>query len=255
MRVVGFVGNKSIPSMWLLPALNGRLPRLILNGIVTGDENGIADEDAQSAAYSFRRVLREEMVDKWIDSGRTGEAENPWERVAPPLPLAFVERNPPVLSMDAEGPYLILMPWSKGKSLRDAVIDGAMAMFVQLLDSPACRRLFRCDGCGTYFLRKRLPKKGTLIYRGSWCQNCKGKGSARRTDKSRNNRTEQMVKWAADAWVQWKPDRRHGERAEWIARKVNGRLRGSWSHVAKNWVTRHVKEIEAEAERRKHAKG
>lgn len=255
MRVVGFVGNKSIPNIWLLPALNGSLPRLILSVIVTSSEEGIADKDAGFAAHLFTRVFREEMVDKWIDSGKVGEVENPWERVAPPLPQTFLERNPPVLSMDEEGPYLILLPSSEGKSLCDAVLDGAMAMFLQLLDSQVCRRLFRCDGCGTYFLRKRLPKKGTLIYRGSWCPNCKGKGSARRTNKSRNKRTEQMVKWAADAWVQWKLDRRHGDRAEWIARKVNGQLRGGWSYIAKNWVTRHVKEIEAEVERRKHAKG
>jgi hypothetical protein len=259
MRVFGYVGGKrwDIPNLWLLPALNGRLPRLILSVIVTSSEEGIADKDAGFAAHSFTRVFREEMVDKWIDSGKAGEVENPWERVAPPLLESFLARNPPALSVDADGPYLILMPQHEGKSLADAVIDGARAMFLQLLDSPACRRLFRCNGCGMYFLRERMPKKDTPIKRGSWCARCKreGRDRIRRTEDGRNERTRQMVRLAADAWPLWRQDRRHGERAEWIARKVNKRLQASWNPIAKNWVTGHKDEIEAELERRRHAKG
>jgi len=150
-----------------------------------------------------------------------------------------------------------LMPQHEGKSLADAVIDGARAMFLQLLDSPACRRLFRCNGCGMYFLRERMPKKDTPIKRGSWCARCKreGRDRIRRTEDGRNERTRQMVRLAADAWPLWRQDRRHGERAEWIARKVNKRLQASWNPIAKNWVTGHKDEIEAELERRRHAKG
>lgn len=261
MRVFGYVGHNgtATPNIWLLPALNGRLPRLILSVIVTGSENGIADEDAEFVAQSFSRQLREEMVDKWIDSGRTGEAENPWERVAPPLLGAFGVRNPPVLSVDAEGPYLMLMPHTRneGKSLAAAVIDGAMAMCLQLLDSPTCRRLFRCDGCSVYFMRTRAPKKDTPIYHGSYCANCKRKGKdrIRRTEDSRAERTGQMIGLAADVWPQWKQDRRHGERTEWVAQQVNKRRKSNRGRIAKNWVTRHQAEIEAEVERRKHAKG
>jgi len=147
------------------------------------------------------------------------------------------------------------MPQHEGKSLADAVIDGARAMFLQLLDSPASRRLFRCNGCRTYFLRERMPKKDTPIKRGSWCVSCKrdGRDRVQRTNESRDQRTKQRIGLAADAWAKWKPDRRHGERAEWVARQVSKRLDGD--AIAKNWVTHHTKEIEAEVERRNHAKG
>lgn len=257
MRVFGYVGDngRGTPNIWLLPALNGRLPRPILSVILTNSEKGIADKDAQFAADSFNRTLRE-IADKWIDSGRTGEVENPWDRVASPLLDAFGVRNPPVLSVDAEGPYLILMPHTRneGKSLAAAVIDGAMAMCLQLLDSPACRRLFRCDGCGTYFMRTRAPKKDTPIYHGSYCADCKRKGKdrIRRTVDGRNQRTQKKLKLAADAWAKWTPDHRHGKRSEWVAKQVTAKLqRGETIRV--NWVTRHQTEIEAEVERRNHA--
>jgi hypothetical protein len=253
MRVVGFVGDKGgKASKRLLQALNGRLPQLTLNSIITGDPDGIPDRDAGQAAYSFQRSLRE-LLDKWIDSGKTGDGEFPLQRSSFQLPETYVRRNPPALSMDAEGPYLILVPWKEGKSFAASVIDGALAIFVQFLDSPECRRLFRCDGCGTYFMRVREPKKDTPIKRGSWCAKCKGKGGSRRTDESRKNRKDERVQLAAEVWEQWKRDRRHGERAEWVARKINERLPSGRNHIAKNWVTRHTKEIEAEVERRNHA--
>lgn len=258
MRVVGFVGDRTgKANTRLLQALNGRLPQPILNVMVTGDPDGIPDQEAGQSAYSFQRYLRE-LVDNWIDSGRTGELENPWEREAPGMPEAYVKRNPPVLSMDAEGPYLILVPWKEGKSFAASVVDGALALFVQFIDSPECRRLFRCEGCGTYFMRERTPKKDTPIYRGSWCPKCKGKGSAKRTDESRANRTKQMVEWAADAWIKWKPNQPHsyGDLTEWVRRGVNERMPRDWSLLKKtNWVTRYTKKIEAEVERRKHATG
>jgi hypothetical protein len=240
MRVVGFVGNngRADHNMWLLWALNGRLPRKVLSVIVTGSEDGIADEDAQFAKYSFSRVLREEM-DKWIDSGRTGEVENPWERVAPPLPEIFVRRNPPVLSMDANGPYLIMVPWKEGKNFVESVMDGAFAMFVQFLDSPECRRLFRCDGCGRYFIRDREPKKDMPIKRGSWCAKCKGKGGAKRTANSREIRKSALVELAAEAWIRWKPGNRLGERPDWIVKQVNAKMPVGQNPIKINWVTRH----------------
>ena len=138
-------------------------------------------------------------------------------------------------------------------TLLNLAFDAAAALFLQLLDSPARTRLFRCDGCQKYFMRTRTPKKDTPLFRGSYCPECKGKGAARRTTASRNNRTEEMIAWAADVWEQWRQDRRHGEREDWVARKINARLPASRNPIARNWVTRYRTRIEVEVERRNHA--
>ena len=139
------------------------------------------------------------------------------------------------------------------RTLLSLAFDAAAALFLQLLDSPARTRLFRCDGCQKYFMRTRTPKKDTPIFRGSYCAECKGKGAARRTTASRNNRTEEMIGWAADVWEQWRQDRRHGEREDWVARKINAWLPASRNPIARNWVTRNRTRIEVEVERRNHA--
>src|SRR5208282_4982403 len=93
-------------------------------------------------------------------------------------------------------PCLVTLPriWQQ-RDLSVAVQDAAICLFLQWLDSPARTRLFRCDGCGTYFIRTRTPKRDTPIYHGTFCAACKSKGKdrARRTEDSRNNRTEEMI--------------------------------------------------------------
>lgn len=257
MRVYGFIGEKRGAgiSKRLIEALNGRLPQETVAFLVGSQLDGLAAEDSAYVRHAFRRHLCE-LVDEWINSGKLGEEDRPWQRsVSSPLPHGFTERNPPALLFDAEGPYLILMPRSnRNKTLTLAISDGAVAMFIALLDTPSRARLSRCDECGIYFTRAREPKKEMPIYRGSWCANCEGKGGARRTEKSRQRRTQQMVEWAADAKLRWKSDRRHGEQSSWIVDEVNARLPRDWNLISKNWVTRHMNEIEEELERRKHAK-
>jgi len=259
MRVYGFVGEKGktgTSSRRMLQALNGCLPQSVVALLISGEPDGMANHDVAFAAYALRRALCE-MVDEWIDTGKSDKEEQPWKRrLSSPLPYGYIERNHPALLFDTEGPYLALMPrWETGKTLNVAITDAAIAMFLQLLDSPGRVRLFRCNGCGSYFLRQRMPKKDTPIYHGSWCGNCKGKGGAQRIKDTRYRRTEEMIGWGADAWVRWRQDRRHGARKEWVARYINKRLPVDRDQIAKNWVARHMKEIELEVERRKHAEG
>lgn len=141
----------------------------------------------------------------------------------------------------------------------------AMYWFAKLLDSPFSRLLTRCDDCKTYFAYERAPR--TDIKGGTHCQNCKKRGSAKRMESTRAKRTAEMVSFAADVWSLWKPNsRRDSSRSKWIATQVNRRSakiraksgRESGSHfltVTGRWVTQHQTEIEAEAERRNHAKG
>jgi hypothetical protein len=291
MKVYGFVGEKRGKSgsvEQILRALNGRLSKAAVNALLPDNADGIASEKASIARLAFTLSLRM-MVDAWINSAKTEEGEQPWKRTFWPLFLQdHVERNPPLLQIAEEGPCLVMFPhvWDKRKRLPLLVkeplesmltqledmkspsrqfvreimpfaFDAAIAMFLQLLDSSERTRMFRCDGCRAYFFRARAPKKDTPIYHGSYCANCKGKGKdrARRTMESRTQRTQEKIGWAADAWAQWKPQRRFGERSDWIVKKVNARLPTDQNPIKVNWLTRHRAEIEAELERRKHAKG
>lgn len=285
MKVYGFVGGKGDLRNHLLQALNGRLSHRSVSTLLTGKPDGIEKEMAQPASIVFRFILCF-VVDSWINTGKKEGTEQVWERTAYPvlLPLQdFIERNPPLLRVTAKGPALVLFPqnWDEQKKpsafLKEAYLslqrlpdaqllafpsrilpfayDAAMALFLQILDSPARTRLFRCDGCRAYFMRARAPKKDTPIYHGSWCVKCKGKGGAVRTSNSRDRRTAKMIEWAADGWAQWKQGSGRSKRTEWVAQKVNERLGRSRDPIAANWVTRHKGEIETEVERRNHAKG
>jgi len=212
------------------------------------------------------------MVDQWIDSGRCDGVEEAWKRnvkwaTGKQRPLIEVlshyqRRNPPQAEPGGDGKFDIwMLParlGSKEPTLRAR--DMAIYCLISLLDSPTRERFSRCDGCSSYFVRERMPRKNMPVKRGTYCANCKrqGKDKARRTIDSRESRTKRMIEWAADAWAQWKPDRRHGELATWITRKVNERLPAGWKPInpeKTNWFTRHRKAIEAEFERRNHAKG
>jgi hypothetical protein len=280
MRIYGLVGKKSGFTGHLLQALNSHLSHRAVSTLLTGKPDGIEKEMVQTSSALFRLMLRI-FVDAWIESGKKEGTEHAWERTTwPELLQDYVMRNPPLLQFTGKGPALVLLPhsWDKQKELSPFLkaalatqpdvqfqdfprkialpaYDAAMAFFLELLDSPARVKLARCDGCGVYFCRERMPKKDMPIKRGSWCVSCKreGKDRIRRTENSRGARTDKMVELAADAWLQWKQDRRHGERTEWVARKVNKRLQASWTPIKKNWVTGHKDEIEAEVERRSHA--
>lgn len=139
----------------------------------------------------------------------------------------------------------------------------AMYWFAKLLDSPFSRQLARCDDCETYFAYERAPRRE--IRSGVHCGNCKAHGSAKRMESTRNNRTKKMVEFAADVLASWKPSSRRSSRSKWIAEQVNHRTesirvkmgkqkRSHYPVITGRWVTEHVKQIEAEVERRKYAK-
>jgi len=288
MKVHGLVaekrGNGSVEQ--ILRVLNGRVSQGAVNVLLTGREDGITEQQARDASTLLRLILRS-LLEAWIDTGKTQAGEKPWERTFSREVLQdYIERNPPMVQFNGQGhPYLVLFPqvWDERKGISPFVENAANAMFselqtsevssndaqslrrilpfawdaaiallLQLLDSPARTQLFRCDGCRAYFMRTRAPKKDTPIYHGSWCVRCKDKGGATRTKNSRERRMAEMLCWAVDAWVEWKQDRKHGEREEWVMRKVNAKLGRSRPPIAVNWVTRHKKEIEAEIEWRIH---
>jgi hypothetical protein len=228
-------------------------------------------KERSAAIVEFKNTLRG-LVDQWIDSGRVNQAvtgDNPSERSivwhSNIYPTAifetlvkFWERNSPRVVVELNGSWTLAVgPKPESAQTQDtlhAARENAIFEFARLLDSLSPERLFRCDACGVYFVRARAPRKDTPIYHGTFCAKCKHRGGVKRVEDRRKQRTAEKIGWAADAWAKWTPSHRHGKRPEWIVAHMNAKLSAD-ENITINWVTRHQKEIEAEVERRNHAKG
>jgi len=280
-------GKRDYPKV-LADTLNGQFPRNSLGraaGIpydrpslhVQGFCNP-SRETRDAAVTEFLDTLRR-LADQWIASGKDQLGEKPWSRnirwfsdtYQEPIDRIlrkFLQRNPPPIEPGSDGrletashlwlPVPLAWPFPEPK-LEDTLAqarDFAILEFQKFLESSCPQRLFKCDGCRTYFVRAKAPRKETPIYHGTFCENCKHKGGKRRTDSTRKQRKTQMIEWAAECWTKWTEG--SGVRSEWVADRVNARINGqpiSWGTIKGNWVTWHQAEIEAEVERRNYAKG
>jgi hypothetical protein len=234
---------------------------------------GADSEPKKKRAAAIRQFLDTlgDLVDQWIDSGKhEGDAsiEEVWQRnirwrsTDYPEPIittlmAYRNKNHPQVVIDGDGRFSIFFAPTVTKQT-DALVrarERAIFQFVMLLDSPTREHLSRCDKCRAYFVRARAPRKDMPIKRGIFCKNCKGLGGARRTAASREQRRKQMVGWASEYWLKW--NHRHGKKAKWIAQQINWRLEKHYrihDPITGKWVTQNEKSIEAEVERRNHAK-
>ena len=260
------VGKRAVPEL-AAATLNLPLDHPIVQALA-----GISTEPqatCDAAVAEFSNSLHG-LFDQWIKSGRNPQdvaVENPWERSIfwesqtgaesiEKVLADYASRNPPRLLINRDSTLDILGGISN-VTAKDALVRGrdrAVAFFLDFLNSPARERLFRCHKCHLYFVRSRAPRKNSLIYHGTFCESCKGAGSAKRTRESRNRRRRPMIERAADASSKWTGTRRQGTRVEWIRMNVNAKLPAGQAPVEVNWVTRHRKEIDEEVERRKHAK-
>jgi hypothetical protein len=255
--------GKRISPDYIATILNQQWRRDTLAAMARAD--GEPEEKRDAAICEFLGTLRE-LVDRWIDSGKDEKdrsVEEPWKRdvhsesasypntIATTL-IAYWQRNPPRITIERDGRSSIVAHTFAGRSnaVRRAR-DLAIFKFVILLDSPERERLCRCDECRAYFVRARAPKKDTPIFRGTFCPECKGKGSVKRMNGTRQNRTKQMVDLAAGFWPRWKPAAQYGKRSKWVAEMMNKRLGTTRTLVTGKWVTQHEQEIKDAAERRK----
>jgi hypothetical protein len=230
--------------------LNGTLGRGFLNRFLT---------DSRDIHRAFVATLRG-LVDRWIESGRRDDLDNPFERTAPKRELAwFMAKYPPVAKLDPDGRMVIHI--QAPMDHRAAAQDHALYWFAMLLDSPTRERLSKCDKCGEYILRDRMPRMDHSIKRGVFCKKHKGKARARSMASTRENRTDELVRLAARYWPEWNSKKVLQTRSKWIAARMNGQLPVWAGEYFQNrdgtatgrWVTEHRQDIEAEAERRKHA--
>jgi hypothetical protein len=260
----GIDGDKSAILDFIAKALNEIGPEL--------DARARQGSKRAAALLEFDSTLRR-LTDQWIDSGKDwqdGTVDEPhrrnilWHSTRFPEPIfrtltTFWDRNRPQVIVQINGRSTVKpepKPSLNTKDLSLGAREHAIYHFQQLLDSPIRERLSRCDACRAYFVRARAPKKDTPIFRGTFCSNpnCKGKGSVKRMNATRETRTKQRVELAAKLWSEWTQRKRQLERSKWVAREMNNTLFLGGEGITGKWVTQHQKEIEAEIERRSHAK-
>ena len=284
VRLPGFDGPRPLLSL-VLTILAGQPSETIQSHLSMGllaspSSRDAVDEllrDPQAIGFAEASMVEtmRNLADLWIDSGKSRsdpDVDTPSERnVEDVLPGQHVSlfwrlnndllnNLPRQIGMMRDGKQGIkeALPSFKDDGARSALdlpLESfsrrlAMYWFSKLLDSRYSRHLARCDKCKGYFAYDRAPKR-TIKY-GIFCPQCKGSGSVKRTQSTRNRRNQQRIEFAASVWEQWKPMRSYGNRSNWVANKVNVTLKQT---LTGRWVTQHQQDIEAEVERRNHATG
>lgn len=214
-----------------------------------------------AAIKKFLDTLRG-LADQWIASGKEewkSIGEQPWKRnvmwfsddYQEPIERMlrkFLDRYPLPIVPDGAGRFAVAYweprdaPWPFPEPPLDETLakarDLAILDFQKFLDSDCPQRLFKCNECGKYFVLTRKPRQ--VIQHGSYCKNCKIAGGARRVEAKRNTKKEEMLKVAAEAWVEWKYSHRNPNQREWVARQVKKRCR---VEIQGKSVSRNLKRI------------
>jgi len=242
-------GKEHFPGI-VCATLNKTLGRGFLNQFL---------DDSRNVHRVFLAGLRE-LVDGWIESGRRDNLDRPLERTAPRRELErFMVKYPPVAKLASDSRMVLFI--QAPKEHRASAQDHALYWFAMLLDSPTRERLSKCEKCGVYVMRNRMPRKGHPIKRGVFCKTHRGKARARSMKDTRKGRTNELVFLAAKFWPARNAQMDHKTRSKYVATKMNGQLPVWAAQYFQNrngtatgrWVTEHRKDIEAEVERRSHA--
>lgn len=245
--------KKKVPA-YLLPLLNGKVPKQYQTL-----RRALGDRTVEQDFVSGLR----ELTKTWIESGKQGQVDDPFERAVPAQVGKFAAKHRPVIRLvDGRVRYSTCSPKPSGANdPESAARDYATYWFVHLLDSPVRERLSKCEDCGLYFLRERMPKKGYPIKRGMFCKKHKDKARARSMTSTRMSRTRELVCLAAKFWPEWNPQKGHQTCSKWIAARMNDQLpiwageyfQNRQGRATGRWVTEHRQEIEAEVKRRENA--
>ena len=253
--------KKSFVPELVAAILNGKLTPSQIAGLI--DPRKLNGGSNERIAAEFLQALRQ-LVDDWIDSGKREGFDSPIQREVPMKVLTdYTNRNPPLTLIGGDGRIGFSLEPSTLTSIdgRDAALDRATWEFVKLMDSPFRNRLSRCDECGVYFARRRLPKQDEPNKFGSFCEKHRGKGRAKSTKTARENHREEMLDAAAAVLLEFERIAPGAEWRQWGVQKLNKRMArvrlnnpNAFPAISSNWLTRHEAEIEARARRRrKHA--
>jgi hypothetical protein len=285
LKVPGFDGPRPLLS-FILKALSGRRYKLILQNLqfhFQFDLSALTPEMDRAivalcnhpelfdhAATSFIETMRD-LADMWIDSGKSRtdpDVDTPADRNVEDvvqgrraslftyLNIGLFDNYPRYTGMRRDGTQEVIGTWPRfwnvdfGMGLIHALetYGRRMAMhhFAGLLDSSDSRLIARCDSCKVYFAYERARLR--TVTRGVFCQDCKTKGSVKRTQESRSRRIET----AARAIVAGQPKRVALEHRLWIAEQVNA-VHGTV--FGRRWVSQNWNAIQTQAEVLRNAKG
>lgn len=268
---MSYVGsNHRFPLTRVLNILAGNIPdsdtALIVNWFFQGEpdyrEMARQPEAIQTVKGSIRKTMKL-LVDQWIASGKNaGGADCPLDRnvnwTSPAFPVPLETAFCALITLQSEGPREEMQPDGKRRLVRylphfdntlhegreswsDALNEHgqrlAMFSFAQLLDSSYSYHIARCDGCKGYFAYERKPRR--TIKRGIFCKDCKPRASLVRTKASRETERGKLLDLAAKFWPQW-TERKHPNRALWIAEKINAQRKGTERRITQKWVSRNI---------------
>jgi hypothetical protein len=219
-------------------------------------------EFIRTAEDSFCQTMKL-LVDQWIISGKRHDgADSPLERNANWTGQGFPQSletsyrrlivnsgiSPiPVMRKDGKRRLKRTLPnldafaqdvtRSECEVFREHGKRLAMFYFAELLDSPYSFHIARCDGCKGYFAYERKPRR--TISRGTFCKDCKGAASRVRTQAYRKGERKDLLALVVKFWPQW-TERKHPNRALWIAQQVNAQRKGTERRITQKWVNRNI---------------
>jgi hypothetical protein len=169
-------------------------------------------------------------------------------------------RSPLDESKEIDLPDWLAYPKEKFSLDRDWLLwDEATHWFMLLLNSGHASRFRQCVNCKRFFLLRRSPRRGFQPKRGNYCGNCKASSSAERTAASRDARQLGLIEKAAV--LAFRRERRARRFVVWtdiernnLAVEINEGTASHQKPVKKQWVSRHLQEIQQRMEELRHAK-
>jgi hypothetical protein len=222
-------------------------------------------ETMQIVKDSMSETMRT-LVDCWILSGKnTSGTDRPLDRkvnwTSPAFPVPLERAFCALITWPGEGPIEEMQPDGKRRlvhyfprldnaistmhgvglgwsyALREHGKRLAMFYFAELLDSPYSYHIARCDGCKGYFAYERKPRRS--ISRGTFCKSCPSSASKLRTQAYRDGEREELRALAVKFWPQW-TERKHPNRAFWIAQQMNAKRKATERRITQKWVSRNI---------------
>lgn len=217
-------------------------------------------QEYKRAQRQLRNALRA-YVDEWLDSGLHSDGrEEPLHRslTAPRKgwrdSAFYLELCPPAAQLDESGNIDFYFQFHDYNRVSDRgpkrfgdrepkiqAEHDAVQRFLQFLQSEWKYKLAKCRRCGKYFAGTRTLHK--MYKRGIHCRACASKVTAIESKKASNERWR--VRWmqvAATIWPHWKA--KDGDRAAFVAKKVNKALGPSERHITRWSITHYRSRIE-----------
>jgi hypothetical protein len=256
------VRDRVVPDEWVpdvvLAMLQGvAYDQLSFFELLAGERTGAEVIPArQQAICDFLGIL----VEQWLFSGKDSgnlDADTPTKRNLTTRMAGvnnnlleildhWKDRHRPLLAFSEDGIVSIIYeePKYDPEHPTSTAVDIAIFWFVRLLSSAGARSLARCanPACKEYFFYLRTPQD--TLKTGTFCKNCKSSRSTVQTTAKRDENKLKLVLLAVSFWGSWQSSARMGrDKAEWIARKMNQKLRPS-DHKTRKWVVQNTMAIE-----------